>query len=210
MAGTGDDGQDVQAGADVEETTEQATGQPETLTLADVRLLLEEQARRFQSQMDKREAGLVRRLQRQEQVKGIAAKHGIKDEALTELQGALKEDDAPADEPLAKPDRQSDAGPNDEQVNAAAQRLYGKYGLTADDPEIEMIDTSGSADDFIESIIHAGRTRQARLKGDTLQLRRTPARTPGLTPAGGRAVETAFGKSKSDLLEAETDAMFRK
>ena len=210
MAGTGDDGQDVQAGADVEETTEQATGQPETLTLADVRLLLEEQARRFQSQMDKREAGLVRRLQRQEQVKGIAAKHGIKDEALTELQGALKEDDAPADEPLAKPDRQSDAGPNAEAVNATAQRLYAKYGIEPDDPEIEMIDVSGSADDFIESIIHAGRTRQARLKGETLQLRRTLARTPGLAPAGGRVVETAFGKSKSDLLEAETNAMFSK
>jgi len=199
--------QDVLDESTTEEVATPTAGQSETLTLAQVQQLLDAQARRIQSQMDKREAGLLKRLTRQDQLKAVQEKHKLSPEALADLQGALKDDDAEAETETQKPDRKVE-GPTDEQVNATAQRLYEKYGISGDDPEAELIDVSGTAEDFIESIIHAGRTRQARLKQGATEQRRSPARAPGLAPAGGRAQERAHGKSKSDLLEAEIDRMF--
>lgn len=202
--------QDVLDESTTEEVATPPAGQSETLTLAQVQKLLDEQARRIQSQMDKREAGLLKRLTRADQVKAVQEKHKLTPEALADLQGALQDDDAEAETETQKPDRKAEAGPTDDQVNATAQRLYAKYGISGEDPEAALIDVSGTAEDFIESIIHAGRTRQARLKQGATEQRRSPARAPGLAPAGGRAQERASGKSKSDLLEAEIDRMFAK
>lgn len=201
--------QDVLDESTTGEVATPAAGQPETLTLAQVQKLLDEQARRIQSQMDKREAGLLKRLTRADQLKAVQEKHKLTPEAVADLQGALKDDDAEAAPEAQKPDRKVE-GPSDEQVNATAQRLYEKYGISGDDPEAALIDVTGTAEDFIESIIHAGRTRQARLKQGATDQRRSPARAPGMTPGGGRPVERAAGKSKSDLLEAEVDRMFSK
>lgn len=211
MADEVTENQDVLDESTTEEVGDKSTGQqPETLTLAQIQKLLDEQARRIQSQLDKREAGLMKRLTRADQLKAVQEKHKLTPEALADLQGALKDDDAAAAPETQKPDRTTIEGPTDEQVNATAQRLYAKYGISGDDPEAALIDVTGTAEDFIESIIHAGRTRQARLKQGATEQRRSPARAPGMTPGGGRPVERAAGKSKSDLLEAEIDRMFSK
>lgn len=211
MADDVTDDQDVLSETPTEEVGDKATGQqPEMLTLAQVQQMLDAQARRIQSQLDKREAGLLKRLTRADQLKAVQDKHKLTPEALADLQGALKDDDAEAETETQKPDRKVEAGPTDEQVNATAQRLYAKYAISGDDPEAALIDVSGTAEDFIESIIHAGRTRQARLKQSATEQRRSPARAPGMTPGGGRPMERATGKSKSDLLEAEIDRMFGK
>lgn len=212
MADTVEDGQDVLDSTAAEEAAVPEAGQkPEPLTLAQVEQRLEEQRRYFQSQIDKREAQIMKRLTKQEQVKAVADKHKLTPEALAELQGALKDDEPAAETEPAKPDeKQTSAEPTSEQVNAVAQKLYERFGLTGDDPEAEMIDTTGSAQDFLDSIIVAGRMRQKRLKSGETEQRRSPARAPGMAPAGGRAQERAFGKTKSDLLAAEVDAMFNK
>lgn len=212
MADTVDGGQEVLDPAAAEEAAVPEAGQtPEPLTLAQVEQRLEEQRRFFQSQLDKREAQILRRLTKQEQVKAVADKHKLTPEALAELQGALKDDEPESKAEPDKPEeKQASAEPTSEQVNAVAQKLYERYGITGDDPEVELLDTAGSAQDFLDSIIFAGRTKQQRLKAGATEQRRSPARAPAMTPAGGRAQERAFGKTKSDLLAAEVDAMFNK
>ena len=214
MADTVADDQDVLDDETTGEVVEESAGQkPETLTREQVQQLLDERDRRLrQSMLDSFQARLNKTLSKDRQVADVKKKHNLTDEALQELRGALgvTDDEPKESEEAAKPDRKAEAGPTDEQVNATAQRLYAKYGISGEDPEAELIDVSGTAEDFIESIIHAGRTRQARLKQGATEQRRSPARAPGLAPAGGRAQERASGKSKSDLLEAEIDRMFAK
>jgi hypothetical protein len=168
------------------------------LTLAQVQAILEERdqqwERKFQSQMDKRETSIVKRLREQgahaQQVADVAQKNGLtKEQAATlqqalmndALQAALKEEEAAPQ--VAAANGQGQGGPTVEQINAQAMQLATKYGLTNNDPEVATIKNDGTLEEYFESIREAGIMKRLRTK----QTQSDPSRSPGAMPTGGRA-----------------------
>jgi hypothetical protein len=182
------------------------------LTLAQVQKILEERdqqwERKFQSQMDKRETSIVKRLREQgahaQQVADVAQKNGYtKEQAATlqqalmndALQAALKEEEA---ESAPAANGQGQGGPTVEQINAQAMQLATKYGLSENDPEVDTINNQGTLEEYFESIREAGIMKRLRLK----QPQSDPSRSPGAMPTGGRA------PNYPDLKDARADALY--
>jgi hypothetical protein len=182
------------------------------LTLAQVQKILEERdqqwERKFQSQMDKRETSIVKRLREQgahaQQVADVAQRNGLtKEQAATlqqalmndALQAALKEEEA-ASAPAEN--GQGQGGPTIEQINAQAMQLATKYGLSENDPEVDTIKNDGTLEEYFESIREAGIMKRLRLK----QTQSDPSRSPGAMPTGGRA------PNYPDLKDARADALY--
>jgi len=203
----------VSTGADAQPETS-TTEQP--LTLAQVQKILEERdlqwERKFQSQMDKRESSIVKRLREQgahaQQVADVAQKNGLtKEQAATlqralmdeAVQSALKENDETTQQQPAP-----NGMPTEEQITAQAMSLAQRYGLTAADEEVKLIKNTGTLEEYFDSIREAGIRRQLRIE---VEKKGNPRRSPGVTPNGQAAAKAAFGMSRSDMLEAEIQRM---
>jgi hypothetical protein len=164
------------------------------LTLAQVQKILEERdqqwERKFQSQMDKRETSIVKRLREQgahaQQVADVAQRNGLTKEQAATLQQALMNDalQAALKEEEQPPAGTAPAAPSVEQINAQAMQLATRYGLTENDPEVATIKNDGTIEEYFDSIREAGLMKRLRLKQ---QPPSDPSRSPGAMPTGGRA-----------------------
>lgn len=179
------------------------------LTLAQVQKILEERdqqwERKFQSQMDKRETSIVKRLREQgahaQQVADVAQKNGLTKEQAATLQQALMNDalQAALKEEEAQAQPQPNGAPTIEQINAQAMQLATKYGLTENDPEAQAINNTGTLEEYFDSIREAGLMKRLRLKQ---QPQSDPSRSPGTMPTGGRA------PNYPDLKDVRADALY--
>jgi hypothetical protein len=168
----------------------------------------QEIARLVQSQKDKIESSVIKKLREQgahaQQVADVAQRNGLtKEQAATlqqalmndALQAALKEEEA-ASAPAEN--GQGQGGPTIEQINAQAMQLATKYGLSENDPEVDTIKNDGTLEEYFESIREAGIMKRLRLK----QTQSDPSRSPGAMPTGGRA------PNYPDLKDVRADALY--
>jgi hypothetical protein len=210
-----------QANGGEEPTTRPGTGQDPAedgavLTPAQVQKMLEENTeqmkRYFQSQMDKRADGIVKRLRdsssTQQKIAEQAKAQGLNEQQIAALQSSLMNDELTAilkeEEQRQEQARQAEsARPSPEQIEARAMQLADRYELSGEDPESKLIQVNGTLEQYFDSIIEAGVEKRARLKREQDQPS-NPRRSPGATVPGGRGVpNSAFGMSKGDLLDAE-------
>jgi len=161
---------------------------PATLTLEQVHDLLDQQARRFQSTLDKREARLVRQIAgdprqralRAASAAGVDIPDAKRDAFLKSLEesGVLPvEPTEPEGGEAASSGSPSDLNP----VTYQGELIAEAFELTGDDPEVKLIKTGPGVtpQQYLESIRQAGRAKLKRVNGQG-----NPAAMPGLTPGG--------------------------
>jgi hypothetical protein len=170
---------------------------PAFVTREDLLAILDEQGRRIQSSLDKRDRNLQKLLAQQQaqdrdrRILEVAQASGVVIppdrqaaflKALTEqelLGGNGQDEGSPQSSVLS---RQSD-GEETDPVTAQGYALAEMYGLTGEDPEAAEI-RNDSAQGYLASIVLAGQKKLARL---ARAQNPNPAAMPGLGPGGGPA-----------------------
>lgn len=228
-----------QGGESAAQTQEQAP-----LTLAQVEQVVrnilgdsladygERQSRTLQSQLDKREAGITKRLREQlsqaEKFATLAKGRGIDEKEAAALQGALVNDALQAmladeddqDEGRGTSPRRGRAAQYDlddvderEAVTEQGRFVWEMSGLEQGDPEVASIATNGTPQQYLQSIYQAGIKKALRLQGGQQQAATQPpppanaARIPALGADGSRApTEEAWRQLHgSDLWKAAAE-----
>lgn len=219
-----------------EESQGSGDGEESYLTLAQVQEILtqafqqyDQQNRRSQqSQLDKREARLQKWLRQQsrqiESLVDVAKQAGGLDDAQTKtLRSSLKQqlvdaalershpkrkafdfEDDEDDEELEQPQYQSY---DRDAVMQQATEIWDYYELDRDDPEIALINTHGSPDEYLKTIDYAGRLRKMRLasapktqkqpkkpESDEDGPDKSSVRSPAVTPGGKKATSNPIAK----------------
>jgi len=169
----------------------------------------ERQSRTLQSQLDKREAGITKRLRDQltqaEKFAQIAEQRGVDKNQAAALQGAFVNDALQA--MLAEEEQDEERGTsrkgravqddlNDvderEAVTEQGRFVWEMSGLEQGDPEAASIVTNGTAQQYLNSIYQAGIKKALRLQGTGQPAQQPPppasaARLPALGTDGSRA-----------------------
>jgi hypothetical protein len=141
----------------------------------------ERQSRAIQSQLDKREAGITKRMRDQlaqaEKFAAIAKQGGIDEKQAAALQGAFVNDTLRAmlaDEGDEEQDdrrgrrRAAPENLDDEErdpISAQGDFIWNMSGLEEGDPEVKGIVTNGTPQQYLNSIYQAGIKKVLRLQG---------------------------------------------
>jgi len=212
----------------------------EYLTRAEVSAMLEDQARAWQSWVDKSTGKLEKKLGelmgRNESAVEAARASGMTPSDVGKLKKALDKDalrqalggaDADkvgadkvgADKAGADKVGAGTAGPSTgsggDPVDMAGMVLARVYGLESTDIEAGLVSLEGDEDTYLRSIVEAGKAKAARLERDNAFRRVRPAAVPGVGPEGAVSPRNPIEKVNSvgDLYKlgaAEVDALRRK
>jgi hypothetical protein len=196
--------EDVPEGQEPDATEEVAEEQTVELSVADIEALIEQRVstayqqwqREVQSQLDKRESGLSKRMREQiAQATAFAAAakgRGLTDEQVAALQGDLVSKGIaallPEEEEDDRKGRQPSQEPDIDSINRKGQNIFDKYELSEDDPEYKLINIKGSPEQYYESIRFAGLRKQIRV---------------GITPPAHPAPKKVKGKAKPVVEEED-------
>jgi len=173
---------------------------PAFVTREDLLAILDEQSRRLQSSLDKRDRNLQKLVaqqqarERDKRILEVAQASGVvipPDRQAAFLKALTEQELLGGDQsPVASRQSDGDGADGDpstssglDPVTAQGFALAAKYGLSSADPEAAEIVTT-SPEDYLASIVLAGQKRQARL---ARAANPNPAAMPGLGPGGGPA-----------------------
>lgn len=220
------EGEVVEVEASASETGAPIDEQPNEapLTRAELQALLDDREQkilgRAQSMTDKASGRLERRLrelhsQDSQTITLLKNLPGITEAQVKEAEAVLKRDVMQRALQTGQPEQangQPPAGqpmPDAQAVTAAGQTIAEKYGLTKDAPELALIVTDGSPQDYLRSIEYAGKLYEQRVKGAPKGgPQPKPSRSPAMLPSGGRTQPDKGKLSRSAALEAEARKMF--
>lgn len=158
----------------------------------------EQASRKLQSQLDKRDAGIIKRLKavqgQAEQAAQTAVEAGLPKDKQAEYQArfAAQQTQAILDEAAtALPEPQS-TDPNPQTLDPITQQgqaLYSQWGLSPSDPEHALIITNGTSQQYLDSIQQAGYRRSQRLaQAAGLVQPAAPAEPEPFNPVGAPAI----------------------
>lgn len=172
---------------------QQAGQQPQFLTreefVAALQAFSEQLGRRLQSQLDKRDRGLERRVREKvtgylQAVKAAKSAGQIDDGQAKKLEEFYRQQ--ALNEALYEEQNEVEDEAAYDAINANADFLYQQLGLTPGDPELAEVITDGTPEEFLASIVRAGQMKTARLLSQNSQ-GRLAARNPALSPNGRTA-----------------------
>jgi len=170
---------------------------PAFVTREDLLAILDEQSRRLQSSLDKRDRNLQKLVaqqqarERDKRILEVAQASGVvipPDRQAAFLKALTEQELLSGGEPEGRMQAAEGGEPGDDgqgldPVTAQGFALAAKYGLSRADREAAEIVTT-SPEDYIASIVLAGEKRKARL---ARAANPNPAAMPGLGPGGGPA-----------------------